>query len=391
MYADSLECTHCGSSFTLQETSPTCARCGSLLDVRYDVRAIGRILNPNTLAQRAHGLWRYRELLPVQHAENIISLGEGWTPIVRSGAYADACGFSNLYLKLDYLNPTGSFKDRGSTVLISKAQELGVKSVIDDSSGNAGSSIAAYGAKAGINCSIYVPAGVPSGKTVQMGMYGAGIVGVGGPRERVVKAAQEASEAEGAYYVRHGANPYFFEGNKTVAYEIVEQMGWSVPDHVVLPVGGGTLFVAAWKGFTELVGLGLIQCTPRLHCVQSAACMPIVQAYEGGLDRVAGVQEGETVAGGVRIGNPARGGQVLEAIRASGGTAMAVSDEELLCHHKALAQKDGIFAEPTSCVPLAGLSRLYETGEIGPSDTVVVPITGFGLKDSRTAGQQVGL
>lgn len=189
----------------------------------------------------------------------------------------------------------------------------------------------------------------------------------------------------------HGANAYFFEGIKTVAYEIAEQMGWSVPDNVVLPVGSGTLFVAAWKGFAELLDLGLIEKPPRLHCVQSAACMPIVETYERGLDYVEGVEEGETVAGGVGIGDPARGKQVLEAIRSSGGTALGVSDEGLSCHHGALAEKDGIFAEPTSCVPVAGLTTLYAIGEIGCADTVVVPLTGFGLKDAETAAMQVGL
>jgi threonine synthase len=385
-----LVCTQCGSSFDLWEEGVACRECGSLLDAKYDLQGVGHSLSPDTLAQRDHSVWRYRELLPVQQTENIVTLGEGWTPIIRSGAYAEVFGFQNLYLKLDYLNPTGSFKDRGSAVLISKAKELGVESVVDDSSGNAGSSIAAYCAKAGMTCSIFVPAGVPSGKTVQMGMYGASIVRVGGPRDSVVKAAQRACEMEGAHYVRHGSNAYFFEGNKTVAHEIAEQMGWSVPDHVVLPVGGGTLLVAVRKGFAELLELGLTGRVPRLHCVQSAACMPIVDAYKRGLDHVESVTEEETAAGGVRIGNPARGRQVLEAIRSSGGTALVVSDEELLFHHRALAERDGIFAEPTSCVPLAGLSKLYESGHIARTDTVVVPLTGFGLKDAETAVSQIG-
>ena len=385
MYVEGLVCTQCGSEFELQEGSVICKRCRSLLDVKYDLQKVSQSLNPDILSQRGHNVWRYRELLPVQRVESIVSLGEGWTPMTRSDAYAASFGFENLYLKLDYLNPTGSFKDRGSTVLISRAKEQGVDAVIDDSSGNAGSSIAAYCAKSGMTCSIYVPAGVPSDKTIQVGMYGASVVRVDGPRERVVKAAQEACETGGAYYAWHGTNPYFFEGNKTVAYEIAEQMGWSVPDHLVLPVGGGALFAAAWKGFEELLELGFIERAPRLHCVQSAACMPIVEAFDRGLDVVEGVVEGQTVAGGVRIGKPVRGKQVLQAIRASGGTALAVSDKDVLRHHKALAQEDGLFAEPTSCVPLAGLSKLYESGDINLADTVVVSLTGFGLKDTETA------
>jgi threonine synthase len=215
--------------------------------------------------------------------------------------------------------------------------------------------------------------------------YGAQVLRVEGPRTGVAAAARQASDDQSAYYVCHGANPYFFEGNKTVAYEIVEQMDWSVPDHVVLPVGGGTLFVAVWRGFTELAALGLTDRVPRLHAVQSAACQPVVAAYERGLGDVMPVREGHTVAGGVRIGHPARGRQVLGAIRSSGGTAVAVADEELLRHYRALAQCEGIFAEPTSCLPLAALPTLLAQGAIGPDDRVVVPLTGFGLKDPETA------
>lgn len=394
MYVAGLECTQCGkmwTSFDAQERNLTCKNCGSLLDVKYNYARASRSLNKENLAKRDHSIWRYRELLPIRRAENIISLGEGWTPIQRSGDYGRRFGFEHLYLKLDYLNPTGSFKDRGSTVLVSKARELGVESIIDDSSGNAGSSIAAYCAKAGILCSIYVPASAPPEKTLQVEMYGARIVRINGTREEVVKAAKEACKIGGEYYAWHGANPYFLEGNKTFAYEVAEQMNWEVPDHIIFPVGGGSLLLGAWKGFGELLKLDLVDRIPRLHCVQSQACMPIVHAHRSGLNHVDKVREGKTVAGGVRIGRPVRGAQVLEAIRASGGTALAVSDEEVLYHHRVLAGKEGLFAEPTSCVALAGLSRLCESKEIGCNEVVVVPITGFGLKDTETASKQVAL
>jgi len=390
MYVDGLECTRCGSSFDTRERNLTCTHCGSLLDVKYDYDKVGKSLSRKNLSTREHTVWRYRELLPVQRAEDIISLGEGWTPIQSSGYYGKELGLENLYLKLDYLNPTGSFKDRGSTVLVSKARELSVRSIIDDSSGNAGSSVAAYCAKAGIACSIYVPAGVPSGKTLQVEMYGARIVRIDGTREEVVKAAQEACTIGGEYYAMHGANPYFLEGDKTIAFEIAEQMHWKVPDHIIFPVGGGSLFLGAWKGFNELFKLDLIGRIPRLHCIQSEACMPIARAHRSGLSQVEKVKEGKTVAGGVRIGRPVRGDHVLEAIRASGGTALAVSDEEVLHHHRTLAEREGVFAEPTSCVALAGLSRLCDNNAIGPDESVVVQITGFGLKDIETARNQVG-
>ena len=391
MCVDRLECARCGSSFDVQEKNLTCRNCGSLLDVKYDYEEVRKSLNEEKLSKRDYSVWRYKELLPIQRTDNIISLGEGWTPIQKCSDYGNTFGFKNLYLKLDYLNPTGSFKDRGSTVLISKARELGVKSIIDDSSGNAGSSIAAYCAKVGIKCSIYVPASAPYGKTLQVEMYGAKIVRIDGAREEVVKAAQGASKIAGEYYASHSANPYFLEGNKTIAYEIAEQMNWTLPDHIIFPVGSGSLLIGAWKGFRELLKLDLVERIPRLHCVQSEACMPIVDAYRRGLNHIERVKEGKTVAGGVRIGRPVRGEQVLEALTASDGTAVAVSDEELLCHHRVLAQTEGIFAEPTSCVALAGLCRFCKSKEIGHDETVVVPITGFGLKDTETAKKQVGL
>jgi len=391
MYVDRLECTRCGSSFDAQERNLTCTNCGSLLDVKYDYERVRQNLSRDSLSARDHTVWRYRELLPVRHAEDIISLGEGWTPILKSSHYGTKLGLKNLYLKLDHLNPTGSFKDRGSTVLVSKARELGVRSIIDDSSGNAGSSVAAYCAKAGITCSIYVPAGVPSGKTLQVEMYGARIVRIDGTREEVVNAAQEACTIGGEYYAMHGANPYFLEGDKTIAFEIAEQMHWKVPDHIIFPVGGGSLFLGAWKGFNELFKLDLIDRIPRLHCIQSEVCMPIAHAYRSGLNHVQKVKEGKTIAGGVRIGRPVRGDHVLEAIRASGGIALGVSDEEVLHHHRTLAEREGVFAEPTSCVALAGLSRLCDSNEIGHDESVVVQITGFGLKDTETAKKQVGL
>jgi len=391
MYVDRLICVRCGASFDVEEKIWACKDCGSLVDVKYNYEEVQKNFKKIDLLKGPSYLWRYKELLPVQETKNICSLGEGWTYILKSSNYGNMFGLKRLFFKLEYLNPTGSFKDRGSTVLVSKAKELQVKSMIDDSSGNAGSSLAAYCAKAGIKSVIYVPASAPAGKTAQVRMYGAKLVRIDGTREDVAKAAQDACGMEGKYYGSHNMNPYFLEGNKTFAYEVAEQMGWAVPDHIVFPVGGGTLIVGSWKGFNELLKLGWIGRVPKLHCIQAEACMPIIYAYQRGLDYIEEVEERETVAGGVRIRRPARGEQVLGVVRDTGGTALAVSDEELLHHQKVLAQSEGIFAEPTSCVALAGLAKLYENKEIAHDETVVVPITGFGLKDVEVAKTQVGL
>lgn len=391
MYTDRLVCVRCGSSFEAQEEIWACKDCGSLLDVKYNYEEIQKRFEKDDLLKRMSCLWRYKELLPIKQIGNICSLGEGWTYVQKSSNYGDMLGLEKLFLKLEYLNPTGSFKDRGSTVLVSKAKELGVRSMIDDSSGNAGSSLAAYCAKGGIEACIYVPASAPAEKVTQVKIYGAKLVRIDGTMEDLAKAAQDACRIEGKYYGSHRINPYFLEGTKTFAYEVAEQMGWVVPDHVVFPVGGGSLIVGSWKGFCELQKLGWIEKSPKLHCVQAEACMPIVHAYLRGSDYIQEVEESETVAGGVRIRRPARGEQVLDAVRETGGAALAVSDKELLHHQKALARREGIFAEPTSCVALAGLAELCKNKEIDHDETVVVPITGFGLKDVETAKKQVGL
>jgi threonine synthase len=236
-----------------------------------------------------------------------------------------------------------------------------------------------------------VPASAPAGKAIQIKIYGAKLVRVEGLREDVAKAAQEACRLERKYYGSHNINPYFLEGLKTFAYEVAEQMNWAVPDNIVFPVGTGGLIVGSWKGFDELLKLGWIESFPKLHCIQASACMPIVHAYQRGLDYIEDIRESETVAGGVRIRRPARGKQVLDAVRKTDGVALAVSDGEILHHQKVLAKKEGIFAEPTSCVALAGLAKLCENKQIDHDETVIVPITGFGLKDVETAKKQVGL
>jgi threonine synthase len=201
----------------------------------------------------------------------------------------------------------------------------------------------------------------------------------------VAKAAENAWRTTGVYYASHNLSAFFLEGMKTFAYEISEDLEWEVPDHVVFPVGGGALLTGAWKGFEELLQLGWINRLPRLHCVQSQACMPIVAAFDNAASKVTPAEEGETIAGGIRITNPARGKQILQALRRSKGHAVAVSDEAILQHQKALARNEGIFAEPTSCAALAGLEKLLDNGALATDESVIVAITGFGLKDTKNA------
>ena len=389
MYATRLKCTACGAEYPTSDKTLVCAKCGSVLDIEYDFDKVRRNLSKDTLSQRTRSSWRYKELLPISNDDCIVSLGEGMTPLERTPNYGEAISIAHLSIKLDYLNPTGSFKDRGTTVSVSKLKEFGTRSAMDDSSGNAGCSLAAYCAKADIECTLYVPASIPVEKLLQARTYGASIEQITGSRTDVAKAIERRwREEAGPYYVSHNLSPFFFEGMKTVAYEIAEQSYWQTPDHVVFPVGGGAL-LAAWKGFNELAQLGWIDKVPTFHCVQSEACMPIVQAFRKGKAQVESVPEGETIAGGIRITNPGRGSQVLNALRTTKGSVTSVTDEEILRHQRILAQNEGIFAEPTSCAALAGLEKLRMTGVIDDKESVVVPLTGSGLKDLKSAARSL--
>jgi threonine synthase len=375
----------CGASFPLAQKLLVCTKCGGVLVVEYDLNKLKRKSSRAVFLKCVRSLWRYREFLPIEKDESIVSMGEGLTPLLRVHRYASAVGLSKLDLKLDYLNPTGSFKDRGTTVSVSKVRELQVSAVMDDSSGNAGSSLAAYCAAAGLECTLYVPATAPREKLAQAKIYGAKILKIAGSRTDVASAAENAWRTSGTYYASHNLSPFFIEGMKTFAYEIAENLDWQLPDHVVFPVGGGVLLAGACRGFEELLQIGWIERIPRLHCVQSKACMPIVEAFRKGSLQIVPATERETIAGGIRISNPARGAQVLRALQRTKGNVASVSDAAILRHQRLLAGKEGIFAEPTSCAALAGLEKLLRIGVISKHDSVVVALTGFGLKDVKSA------
>jgi threonine synthase len=381
----------CRANYASTSNILLCPKCGGILDVEYDLATVQAAFTKESLKTEVRSLWRYAELLPVKRTDCVVSLGEGFTPLKRSSNYAKTAGITDLTFKLDYMNPTASFKDRGSTVIVSKLKEWGITSAMDDSSGNAGVSLAAYCASAGIECTVYVPASVPAEKLIQAQIYGAKIEKVPGSRTDVTKVAVARSKSSAAYYASHNMSPFFLEGMKTTAFEAAEMLSWEMPDHMIFPVGGGTLIAGAWKGFEELMQLGQIHDAPKLHAAQSEACMPIVEAYRKGSMHVEPVSERETVAGGIRITNPARGMQVLQALRSSRGAAVAVSDNAILKHQRLLAMKEGIFAEPTSCAALAALETLLDDGTIHRDESVLIPLTGFGLKDTKNAARSLEL
>lgn len=319
------------------------------------------------------GVWRYQSLLP---AVEPLTLGEGGTPLVRT---PNPWGIE-LWWKLEFLNPTGSFKDRGAAVMVAALRTLGAKILVDDSSGNAGAALAAYCARAKLRAKLFVPAYASGPKLRQIEAYGAELVRVPGPRPAATEAAKKACASDHhLVYASHNASPYFVAGLQTLAFEIAEDLGWRAPDHLVVPVGGGGLFLGLAYGFTTLFRLGWVEKIPRIHVVQAASCAPIALALAQGCSAPASVEGGETVAEGVRIPAPERGKEILATARAVGSVGVIVSDAEILEAQRELAHA-GFHVEPTAAVAPAALFKLVQAGAIRPGETVVVPLTGFGLK-----------
>ncbi len=322
------------------------------------------------ILKRGPTLWRYRETIPIHRESSILSMREGFTPLEEI-----TFDGNRALVKIDYLFPTGSYKDRGATVVMSKMKEWGVPRVVEDSSGNAGSAIAAYAARAGIECEIYVPQDTASEKTVQIQAYGATLIKVQGSRERTAKVAMEA--ASKTPYASHCWNPFFLHGTKTFAFEVWEQMDCRVPDVLVLPIGHGTLFLGAYIGFKELKEAGMIKRIPRLVGVQSASCAPLYRAFKKGWGEARPVEKKETVAEGIAIAEPVRGRQILEAIQNTDGEILAVTEREIGMALKEMG-RIGHFIEPTSAATIAGLKK-YLRKKRG-KETVVSTLTGTGLK-----------
>lgn len=316
--------------------------------------------------QKACSLWRYRAFLPP--VTEVVSMGEGFTPLVEARWEG-----LPLFFKLEYLAPTGSFKDRGTTILVSFLKSQGIQEVVEDSSGNAGASLAAYAARAGIKARIYVPAYASPPKKTQIALYGAELVEIEGPRERAAEAVRRAAEG-GTYYASHYHNPIILEGMKTVAYEIWEQLG-RPPDNVILPVGHGTLLLGLYRGFRDLYEAGLISKPPRLYGVQAANCAPLYEAFRKGWDDVRACEARPTVAEGISIVRPLRAREILKAVRETEGGIVAVEENRIIDARDRLAHI-GFYVELTSAVPLAALDLL----NLSPKELTVIPLTGNGLK-----------
>ena len=375
-----LYCSSCGKHYEPREVLNLC-ECGKPLMVAYDLETAAKTMTRDSLAGRARSLWRYREVLPVDKDENILSLGEGMTPLIKAERLGAALGMKNLFIKDESLNPTGSFKARGMAVAISMAKELGAKKLAVPSAGNAAGALAAYAAKAGIPAFIFMPCDTPEANIVECRQMGANVTLIDGLITDCGKIVAERKQAEGWFDVSTLKEPYRVEGKKTMGYELAEQMRWELPDVILYPTGGGTGLIGMWKAFDEMERMGWIgRRRPRMVTVQAEGCAPIVKAFASGATSGVDVPDAHTVASGLRVPKAIGDFIMLDVLRMSEGTAVSVTDDELLAAVKEIGSAEGIFAAPEGAACLPALKQLLARGEVRSDERVVLFNTGSGLK-----------
>jgi threonine synthase len=380
-----LRCLRCGR--TASPTAGTCPDCGIVLDLEVDLAAVPPLAEVRARADRT--IWRWRELLPIEDPEAIVSLGEGGTPLAAARRLGAAIGVPRLYLKNDALLPTGSLKDRVMSPALSRAREVRARTVATPSTGNAAAALAAYAAAAGLRAVVFVPEGTAAAKVAQVRACGARVLAVRGPFENAALLARQAVARFG-WYSALSDNPHRNDGLKSYAYEIWEGLG-DAPDWQIHPEASGGAVAGAWKGYGEFRRLGWARRAPRLVAAQAEAAAPLVQAWEKGLEEAPAVEPGPTVAEAIRVGRPRLAWQALRALRESAGAAVAVGDAEILEARRLLATLEGIFAEPAGAVAVAAARRLRAAGAIGEGDLVVAVVTGHGLKQPEEGGPPVPL
>jgi threonine synthase len=381
MYVTHLECAACGLHHEAHRLHNLCLVCGKPLLVRYDLEQAARTLRREELAGRRADLWRYREVLPVRREEDIVTLGEGWTPLLPAPRLGGQLGLGRLFIKDESQNPTQSFKARGMTAAVSMAKELGARKLAVPSAGNAAGALAAYASRAGMEAHIFMPRDTPRANVVECEQLGARVTLVDGLITDCGAEVARRKEAEGWFDVSTLKEPYRVEGKKTLGYELAEQMNWELPEWIIYPTGGGTGLVGMWKAFDEMERMGWIDSRrPRMVTVQAAGCAPVVRAFEEGKSFAAEFENAATVASGLRVPKAIGDFLILEALRVSGGTAVAVADDELLAGVREIGAAEGLFAAPEGGACLPALKLLIERGEVKSDDRVVLFNTGAGVK-----------
>jgi len=375
-----LECSVCGQRREPRQIHNLC-ECGGPLLVLYDLEKTKASWSRGSVSAGPCTMWRYAPVLPVRDRANIVSLGEGMTPLRRTDRLGTRLGAKNLWVKDEGINPTGSFKARGLSCAVSMCVELGIHKLAIPSAGNAASAMAAYAAAAGIEAHIFMPRDVPQSNYIECMAFGARVTLVDGLISDCGRMVAERKDAEGWFDISTLKEPYRIEGKKTMGYEVAEQLGWTLPDAIFYPAGGGVGLIGMWKAFAEMEALGWISShRPKMIAVQTEGCQPVVRAFERGEAKSEFWENAHTVAAGLRVPKPLGDALMLDAIRKSGGTAIAVSDEELLDASLQLGADEGIFSAPEGGACFAALAKLLANGFLKPEERIVIYNTGAGLK-----------
>ena len=376
-----LECTYCGKVFSSEEPHRLCDDCGKVLYPRYDISSARKSLKKEDLLYRSSNMWRYFEMMPIINESNIVTLGEGFTPILKTGRLGERIGADHVLVKDEGINPTASFKARGLSAAVSKAKELGIMRLSMPSAGNAAGAMTSYAARAGMEAYVYMPKDVPEANKKEVLITGGNLTLVDGLiSDAGVISRKKASELD-LFDISTLQEPYRVEGKKTMGYEIAEQLNWQLPEVIVYPTGGGTGIVGMWKAFQEMEELGWIDSfRPRMFAVQSEGCAPIVRAFDGGDEFAEPWQDASTIAAGIRVPSAIGDYLILDALRTSGGGAITVSDNEILNMMELVASLEGLFICPEGAATAVALEKLVAEGTVSKGERALLLNTGSGLK-----------
>ena len=386
-----LRCTYCGAEYDADTLQTLCPGDGRVLAPQYDLARAARTMTRAVLRDRVASMWRYTEIMPARDPAHVVTLGEGWTPLLPMPGLAALTGLTNVWAKDESRNPTSSFKDRGLGAAITRARELGVTAVAIPSAGNAASAMSAFAARAGMDAFVFMPQDTPDAMKAESAAYGAHVFLVNGLINDCGAIIRQQSGPRGWFDVSTLKEPYRAEGKKTLGLELVEQLGWRIPDVIIYPTGGGTGIVGMWKAFAELEQMGLIGPErPKMVVVQAEGCAPIVRAFERGERHAALWENAHTVAPGIRVPVAVGDYLILDAVRASGGTCLTVTDEEMLALTPRIAAATGIWPCPESSATVVAARKLKESGWLNSDDEVVCFFTSGGLKHLDLAAIPTG-
>ena len=387
-FVKALQCRECGNEYPVEPLN-VCDFCFGPLETVYDYDAIARVISRERISKGPLSMWRYEDLLPVDHSD-VLDLNAGFTPLIKSKNLGKLLGLDNLYIKNDSVNPSFSFKDRVVSVAATKALEFGFETLACASTGNLACAVAAHAARGGMRAVVFIPADLEAGKVIGAAIYAPLVVAVKGSYDEVNRLCSEVADNYPWAFANINMRPYYAEGSKTLAYEVAEQLGWRLPDHAVVPAASGALHTKIWKGFNELASLGLVDgpVHTRMQLTQAAGCSPIAKAFSNEEDVVTPVKA-DTIAKSLAIGNPADGMYAIRTLRESGGTAYAVPEEEVVEGMKLLAETEGIFTETAGGVVVSGLKYLAKSGVIKKDELTVAYITGNGLKTQEAVADVV--